>query len=95
MKIKSKISKNLKNSKNRKKWQFFFSYDTTLNVSTVLNNHLTAKVNFMKIIDEKNWKCFLDKINYYNMTHNLEKSRIKIQPKTFSLFKKKKKSPES
>ena len=25
------------------------------------------------------------------MTHNLEKSRIKIQPKTFSLFKKKKK----
>ena len=34
-------------------------------------------------------------VNYYNMTHNLEKSRIKIQPKTFSLFKKKKKSPES
>ena len=71
--------------------KILFSYDTTLNVSTVLNNHLTAKVNFMKIIDEKNWKCFLDKINYYNMTHNLEKSRIKIQPKTFSLFKKKKK----
>ena len=39
----------------------FFSYDTTLNFSTAFNKHLTAKVNFMKIIDEKNWKCFLDK----------------------------------
>ena len=75
--------------------KIFFSYDTTLNVSTVLNNHLTAKVNFMKIIDEKNWKCFLDKINYYNMTHNLEKSRIKIQPKTFSLVKKKTKKVQN
>ena len=53
MKIKSKISKNLKNPKNRKNENLFFLM-TTLNVSTVLNNHLTAKVNFLKIIDEKN-----------------------------------------
>ena len=66
---------------------FFFLWHVS-NVSTTLNKCLRANLYFSKITDEKNWKCFLDKIII--IWHQSWKIKNKNSTKKVSTFQKKK-----